>query len=146
MGLLDMPAGYTGQTLTPDQQTMLQQQGWFPNADMSLPTGVPNTQPTGYTGLTPAQVATQQGLGYYTGQAQKQQSLWDKLSATLGSPDLQKALQGIGAATTTQRPSAMPMPPPFSGAGINYGAYKNPYLARMPSLNPATALQQLRGY
>ena len=145
-----MPFGYTG--LTPDQIAMVNQQGWYPQSAMSLPTGQSVQQPQGYNNLTPAQAQQVAALGYYQQQQQQgegQGSLWDKLKAGLGSPDLTKGLQQLGATTGQGQPRGPMMPPslPFSG-GVSYPvSYLRQMLRSASPLDPRQALAQLlRGY
>lgn len=140
-------------TLTPDQQQMLTQQGWYPRPDMVLPTGSNQQQmfPTqGYGNLTPAQAATaspQTGLGYYTpGQDQGGDSLWNKVKAAMTGDagksafgDIQNALQGpkplsnLAPAAPLQKPAGLLNP------------YHNLYTPTV--LDPKQALQRFqRGY
>jgi len=133
--------------LTPDQQRMLQQQGWYPRPDMVLPTGVQNTQPQGYSGLTPAQAATVNSIGYYTqpsAQQGGQQSMWQKAVNALGDPNTMGQLKGaIGGIAGPQKPSGPPMMPqsplhmPYAGGGP-YSIY------RRASLDPKRALTNLQ--
>lgn len=141
-------------SLTPDQQQLVTQQGWYPRPDMVMPSGQALQQPQGYSGLNPAQAATvgsQQlgspGLGYYSNtDAQQPQSLWDKVkSAMTGDAgrsaigDLQNALKGPQPLGNT-----MPQVPLQRPAGL-----LNPYhnLYTPVQLDPKQALLRYqRGY
>jgi hypothetical protein len=135
-GLLGYPAG-----LTPDQIAMIQQQGFYPQPTMSLPTGTQLQQPAGYSGLSPAQAETVNQLGYYTG-SQQPQSLWDKITASLGGD----ALKGVGDAAKgfsmpQARPNLAPAIPAHAAALGGYNPYNNLY-TRHP-LDPKRALAAL---
>jgi|SRR5215469_1771434 len=132
--------------LTPDQQQMLTQQGWYPRPDMVMPTGSLMTQPQGYSGLTPAQASTVNGIGYYTdpGAQQQPEGLLGKLKGLAGDPgiaDLQKAAAGMSPQALPQR--NLPLPTPHIGGLLN--PYHNLYTPN--TLDPKLSLQRFqRGY
>ena len=138
--------GYSN--LTPDQQQMVTQQGWYPRPDMVMPTGSTLQQPTGYSGLTPAQASTVNSLGYYTpGQDGGQStSMWSDLAKKISSPagesgikDLQGALGG-----QQQRPNTAP-PGLLSRPATPMNPYHNLYTPTV--LDPKQALLRYqRGY
>lgn len=141
-------------SLTPDQQQMVTQQGWYPRPDMVMPTGQSLQQPQGYSGLNPAQAATvgspqlgSPGLGYYSNNdAQQPQSLWDKVKAAMTGDagksafgDIQNALKGPQPLGNQTPQASLPHP-----AGL-----LNPYhnLYTPVQLDPKQALLRYqRGY
>jgi hypothetical protein len=142
------PGGYSG--LTPDQQQMVAQQGWFPRPDMVMPTGQSLQQPAGYSNLTPAQAATVGGLGYFSNpdaQPGGGDSLLSKIAAGLGSPGGKDAIKDLQAAM--QGPQPLPgriAPSPTAPPGLlSANPYHNLY-SRAP-LDPKQALASFqRGY
>ena len=135
--------------LTPDQQQMQQQQGWYPRADMVLPTGQSLQQPPGYSNLTPAQASTVGGLGYYTNPgAQQSGGLLDQVLKGLGSPEGQKGIENLQKAMAPPQPLGNPTPAlPAHIPGLLGNPYNNIYNARARTpLDPNLAFKQLRGY
>lgn len=146
MSFLGLGGGDTS-GLTPDQQQLQQQQGWYPRPDMVLPTGTPNTQPQGYSNLTPAQAQTVGQLGYYTNaDATKPNSMFSDILSKLGSPQGQDALKKLqGVFPQQQQPMAAPPGPPLHYPGA-YSPYQNVWNTRV-SLDPQAALKRLQqGY
>jgi hypothetical protein len=143
-----MPTGYSG--LTPDQLSLVNQQGFFPRPDMVLPAGQSLQQPQGYSNLTPAQAATVGGLGYYTNpDAQQPQSgsLFNQVMKALGSPGASQGIGNLQKAMAPPQPlGTTPTPPlPHYPGALAYNPYHNLY-TRAP-LDPKLALQTLlRGY
>jgi|SRR5215469_16361866 len=135
----------TAGLINPDQAALEQQQGWYPRPDMVLPTGVPNTQPQGYSNLTPAQTNAVNQLGYYTQPGAGGDTLWDRLKAGIGSGQLQAALKDAGGAFQTPQALAnrpLPPMPPHQGFPLmnpRHNLYTQSYL------DPQRALAQLRG-
>lgn len=138
-------SGYSN--LTPDQQQMVTQQGWYPRPDMVMPNGQSMQQPAGYSGLSPAQATSVNQLGYYSNNdASQPQSLWDRVkNAMTGDAgqgaigDLQKAMQGPQARNNLAPTPMLPRP-----AGL-----LNPYhnLYTPTQLDPKQALLRFqRGY
>ena len=136
------PSGYGN--LTPDQQQLVQQQGWYPRPDMVMPTGSTLQQPAGYSNLTPAQASTVQGLGYYTpGQDQSQggeQSLWSKIAKGLSSPGGESAIKDLQGAMAGPKPLPNQAPPgllsrPAPAMNPRYNIYTpNPFYDPKQSL------------
>jgi hypothetical protein len=141
----------SGSGLTPDQQQMQQQQGWYPRPDMVLPTGQSLQQQAGYSNLTPAQASTVGGLGYYTdpGAQQSQSgSLLNQIAKGLGSPGAQQGIGNLQKAMAPPQPlGTAPVSPPAHIPGLlSYNPYNNIYNARARTpLDPNLALKQLRG-
>ena len=141
-------------SLTPDQQQLVQQQGWYPRPDMVMPTGSTLQQPAGYSNLTPAQASTVQGLGYYTpgndsaGMGQGDQSLWSKISKGLASPAGESAIKDLQGAMGGQR--ALPNQAPAGLLSPRAAPQSNPYrniYTPNPFYDPKQSLLRFqRGY
>jgi hypothetical protein len=111
--------GGVGGGLTPDQQQMQTQQGWYPRPDMVMPTGQSMQQPPGYSNLSPAQAAMaspQTGIGYFTGApgdtGSQDQSLWDKVKSVVAGDPAQTGIGNLQNALGTPQPRQNLAPPP----------------------------------
>jgi hypothetical protein len=145
LGLLGLGGG-SSPNLTPDQQAMQSQLGYYYNPDAVLPTGTPNTQPAGYSNLTPAQSATVNALGYYTQPGAQQgqgQSIWDRASKILNDPNFQQGMKSLGNIGQPSR-SSQPIPGAYNNPGFAHFPGYGPYtIYRRSSLNPKQALANI---